>query len=325
MVKFIKYLLFLLVAVATCQYSLPQTSGAGAKKDAEPIWLSDCEKKLEEYRKSMEVEPVSQFPPFFGKKIREMGYSLPLPFGVGVSSMIMRQTNKISDFNLVIQGEQVPYDLKFYNAVSTDMNLSFRPDIWIFPFLNVYGVAGLTSGSISPSIIVPGISVDHPLLGEIDIVKPIEINSTIEYKGTTYGIGSTAAGGFRSFFFTLDYNYTLSDMDVIPQTVKVHTLTPRVGILLDAFKTIGTGTLWIGAMYVDVNQQISDQVNLRAIDPELADILGDELGYEMQLGVADPWNFLLGGAWAFHPRMTLVIEAGIGDRSQFLASVDYRF
>jgi hypothetical protein len=302
-----------------------QNSGAGAKKNAEPLWLSDCEKKVDELRKDLEAEPISQFPPFMGKKIREMGYSLPLPFGVGVSFMVMRQTNEINNFQLIVDGEELPYDVKFYNAISTDLNVSFRPDIWILPFLNVYGVAGYTSGSIKPSVIIPGIQADLPNIGEVDIVKPIEINDKINYNGTTVGIGATLAGGFKSYFFTLDYNYTWTKLDVITQTVHAQTITPRIGVVLEGFKMNSTGSVWIGAMYIDVAQQIEGSIDLRELDADIADILGDEIGYKMELGVAKPLNFLIGGAWAFSPRMTLVLEAGIGDRSQFLASIDYRF
>jgi len=313
-----------IIILLVCSFlSKGQNSGAGAKKDAQPIWMADCADKMEELRKSREVQPISQFPPFFGKKIREMGYSIPLPFGVGASFMAMRQTNKISDFKLIIEGEELPYDIRFYDAVSSDINVSFRPDIWLFPFLNVYGVAGFTSGSIQPSVIIPGIQADLPIIGEVDIVKPIDLNDEIKYKGSTIGVGATAAGGYKSYFFTLDYNYTWTNLDVVPTTVEVQTITPRIGIMLEGFKTTGTGTFWLGAMYIDVNQLITDKFTIT--DPELQEIFGDEITYEMQLSVADPWNFLIGGAWTFHPRMTLVLEAGVGDRSQLLTSVDYRF
>ena len=320
-----RYILLLILLVASL-ITYAQNSGAGAKKEQAPIWLSDCENKLDELRKSNEIEPITQALPIFGKQAREQGYTLPLPFGVGTSFMVMRQTNKISDFRLVVDGTEVPYDVKFYNAVSTDFNATFRPDIWIFPFMNVYGVLGYTSGSIKPNVLIPGLSATLPNLGDVEIIEAFELNDLIEYKGSTMGLGTTLAGGFKSYFFTLDYNYTWSNMDVIPTTVKVQTITPRVGILLEGFKTLGTGTLWIGARYVDINQEVTDQiVNLRETDPELADILGDELGYAMTMGVEDPLNFIIGGAWSPSQRTTLVFEAGVGDRSQLLISVDYRF
>ena len=305
--------------------TIAQSSGAGAKKNASPIWLADCEKKLLDLRKSKELDPISDFLPFFGKKVREMGYSLPLPFGVGTSFMAMRQTNKISDFNLIIQDQEIPFDLKFYNAVSTDLNYTFRPDVWIFPFLNVYGVFGYSSGRIKPTVLIPGITANLPIIGDVNIIKPIELNDEIKYKGSTVGLGSMVAGGFKSYFFVLDYNYTWSNMDVMPQTIEVQTITGRIGVMLEGFKTIGKGTFWLGAMYIDINQYVTDMFDLRSQNPDIADVLGDEIGYSMKLGVAEPLNLLIGGSWSFHPRMTFVLEAGIGDRSQFLLSVDYRF
>jgi len=286
-----KKLIVLILVIMAGSLIHAQNSGAGAKKNAEPIWLSDRENKLDTFRKSREVKPIVDFPPFFGKKVREMGYSLPLPFGVGASFMVMRQTNKISNFRLVFDGEEVPYDIQFYDAVSTDMNVTFRPDMWLFPFLNIYGLAGYTSGSIKPSVLIPGIQADLPGIGEVDILQPFILNDKIEYKSSTIGVGATAAGGFKSYFFTVDYNYTWSNLDVIPTTVEVQTITPRVGILLEGFKTIGTGTFWLGAMYIDVNQEVSDQFNLRESDPELADILGDQIGYVMDLTVPNPGIF----------------------------------
>ena len=90
-----------------------QVSGAGAKKDMQPMWLSDCEKKLEDFRQSVKAKPLIDFLPLWGKKLREMGYDLPLPVGGGVSFMAMRQTNKISDFKLMVEGEEIPLDIRF--------------------------------------------------------------------------------------------------------------------------------------------------------------------------------------------------------------------
>ena len=305
--------------------ALAQGSGGGAKKDYQPLWLSDCEKRLEELRKENELEPIQNFLPVWGKTLREQGYALPLPMGVGTSFIAMQQTNTISDFKLLVDNTLLPYDIRVYNAQSVDFNFTFRPDIWVFPFLNVYGILGYTKGSIQPNIIVPGISADLPILGPVDIIKPFEVNDKIEYSGTTVGAGATAAGGFGSLFFIVDYNYTLSDMDALPQVVAAQTLSSRIGLSLEAFKTLGKGALWIGAMYLDINETISEKINLAEKDPELAAILGDEIGYEMTMGVKEPLNFLLGGSWLISPRMNLMVEAGIGDRSQIMVGFDFRF
>ena len=198
---FILILLFNVISI----FSYAQVSGGGAKKDFQPIWLSDCKDKLEEYRKENQVKPLQEVLPFWGKKLREDGYQLPLPMGVGINTIVMRQTNKLSEFNLLIDKESIPYDLQVYNVQSTDVNVTFRPDLWIFPFLNIYGVIGYTSGSIKPAVLIPGISYEDPILGDVDISESFVISETIEYEGQTLGFGSTLAGGYKSMFFTLDY------------------------------------------------------------------------------------------------------------------------
>ena len=318
---FILLFLFNLISL----FSYAQVSGGGAKKNYSPIWLSDCKDKLEEYRKENQVKPLQDIFPFWGKKLREEGYQLPLPMGVGINTIIMRQTNKLSEFNLLIDKETIPYDLQVYNIQSTDMNVTFRPDLWLFPFLNIYGVIGYTSGSIKPAVLIPGISYEDPIIGDIDISESFIISETIEYKGQTFGFGTTLAGGYKSMFFTLDYNYTVSKMDVLKDEITAHTLTPRIGVTMDAYNTIGKGVIYVGAMYLHVDQSVSDKINLRETAPDIADIVGDEIGYSMTLGVKEPINFIIGGAWQINQHINLMLEAGLGDRSQFMLGFDYRF
>ncbi len=72
-------------------------------------------------------------------------------------------------------------------------------------------------------------------------------------------------------------------------------------------------------------QNVTDTVNLRKQNPDIADILGDEIGYSMELGAAEPWILLMGGSWMVNKRMNLKVEAVVGDRSRFLAGLDFRF
>jgi hypothetical protein len=78
-------------------------------------------------------------------------------------------------------------------------------------------------------------------------------------------------------------------------------------------------------MYLQINQKVSEIINMAETDPEIAAILGDEIGYEMELGVKEPLNYLVGGSWQMNPRMNLMIEAGVGDRSQIMVGFDFRF
>ena len=287
----------------------------GAQKDRDPLWLSECEKRIEEETKKPPVDPLVPGLPFWGRKLREQGYALPLPFGVGLNFIIMRQTVTVDNLTLTVDGENIPTDVRFYNTVSTDANITFRPDIWILPFLNVYGVFGYTVGEVNLDILVPGISA-----GPIPITDPFVLSDKLDYTGTTLGVGTTLAGGYKFFFATVDYNYTVTKLNVIDSEMIAHTISPRIGVILDSYKGIGEGQLWVGAMYINFKQTLTGTVDLSSVDPGL-----DDLGYSIDFGLLEPWNFLFGGAWVISPRMNLMFEVGVGYRSQFLTGFDFRF
>jgi hypothetical protein len=70
---------------------------------------------------------------------------------------------------------------------SWQQNASARLDVWLLPFLNVYGLVGYTRGRTRGSLFVT-----LPALG-INEVLPL----LAEFNGPTYGGGATVAGGYR--------------------------------------------------------------------------------------------------------------------------------
>ena len=61
-------------------------------------------------------------------------------------------------------------------------------------------------------------------------------------------------------------NYTYTDIDVVDGDIKTLTISPRLGVLIDPSVITGTFALWIGAMYMDYKQTVTDTINLRAIN-----------------------------------------------------------
>ena len=69
-----------------------QTSGAkGSVKDLDPIG---------EEKPDGEIKPITEFLPFFGKRVRDMGFDLPLPFGLNLIYTNMRQYAAVSDIRI---------------------------------------------------------------------------------------------------------------------------------------------------------------------------------------------------------------------------------
>ena len=79
--------------------------------------------------------------PIWGKKAAAMGFNLPYSAGIGINYLWQKS-------DLVINNLQIGFNngplynmdeiIRFNNATSTASGFNIRPDIWLFPFLNVY-------------------------------------------------------------------------------------------------------------------------------------------------------------------------------------------
>lgn len=99
--------------------------------------------------------------PIWGEEARARGYAIPLPFGINLSYMNMRQNidvDSISFSGLALGNHPIPVDMFNIDAGHTreqSKTENLRLDMWVFPFLNIYGLVGHTRGSS-----VSNVSVD---------------------------------------------------------------------------------------------------------------------------------------------------------------------
>ncbi len=257
-------------------------------------------------------QPLIDWLPIWGKAAKEKGFDLPLPLGVGLTYTYIHQNMVVSDVKI----EGHPINLNIRDAETATSTGVLRLDTWIFPFLNVYGLVGETSGVTKPAIVLSD--------GEV-------LKSEVEYSRFSYGAGMTLAGGWKAFFLTLDANYTTGDI-VSTQKGKVGddpiqslTFTPRLGMLMSSGK-FGTGSLWIGGMCLVATSEIRDSIDLRN-RPRLANLIGqDALEFSVRVKPEDQWNLLIGGNWEINKRWSLTAEVGgIMDRFHAIGAVMYRF
>src|SRR6187455_2206939 len=90
--------------------------------------------------------------PILGKKTTKAGFDIPYAVGLGINYFWQRSDIIIS--NLEVGFNNKPkYNLdeiiKFDDAVSETNGINFRPDIYLFPFLNIYGIFGKSKSSTS--------------------------------------------------------------------------------------------------------------------------------------------------------------------------------
>ena len=120
------------------------------------------------------VEPITRKLPFWGQKIREMGFELPLPFGVGANFIYMEQGIDIRNLKVDIGGRNIDVGgVSFSNASARDTAATARLDLWLLPFANVYGIFGYIDGESELDVNLPSLIVDLPIIGPTPITDRV--------------------------------------------------------------------------------------------------------------------------------------------------------
>ena len=130
-------LMFLLAILSSVVFAQVFTNKEVGKKNAD---LIDSLKKSE-YPYSL---------PILGAKATKAGYNLP--YSAGLSINYFWQVSDLIIDNLNVGFNNGPmYNLdeivRFNKARTTASALTVRPDIWLFPFLNIYGIFGKAKAS----------------------------------------------------------------------------------------------------------------------------------------------------------------------------------
>jgi hypothetical protein len=258
--------------------------------------------------------------PIWGVEAEARGYEIPLPFGIGATAFSAKQPVNIHDLQLALKGN-APVSVKNFLQIdtvdTTQQNFSAKFDVLVFPFLDVYAIAGYTKGSTKGVIQVPG----DPILG---IIEPRQLQLDAAFNGPTYGAGVTLQGGAKisdyrnlTAIVVADLNRTKTKLSfeneaLIAETKPQATVfSARLGLhgTVDAV----TGAIWTGGMHQKIQQTVSGS------------IANTDLQFIVDQSPTKPWNMLLGGLIEFGKKGYVLIEGGLGDRKSILAAGVYRF
>ncbi len=259
--------------------------------------------------------------PIWGAEAEARGYQIPLPFGIGVTAYSARQPVNIQDLQLGFNGKD-PVSVKNFlqiNRVDTSQqNISAKFDVLVFPFLDVYGLLGYTTGTTAGLIQIP----EDPILG---LIEPRVLQLNASFYGPTYGAGFTLQGGAKvsewrdlTAIVVVDWNRTQTDLSFKNETLIANTkpiatvFSARVGL----HGTVGPSNgaaIWIGAMHQNIQQVVAGSV------------ANTDLQFVVLQSPVQPWNTLLGGLFEFGKDGYVLLEGGLGERMSILAAAVYRF
>ncbi len=234
--------------------------------------------------------------PPFAASLAE-GRKLPLPYGIGITLYDQLQDYRLDSLRLGIPGfDNVPLDRLAIDNRITDYNV--QADVWLFPFLNVFGLVGTIDGSTE---------VDF---GAVPLPFPLG-KLAISYDGTVYGGGATLAAGGDRWFTSLTGVATKSDLSGdFDSSANSLVVMPRLGVHNDH------GAIWVGAMYLDTEEKHSGTIALPFLGP---------VPFSVDLKQKDSWNALVGLHTTIAEHWTIEVEGGFGARSSASVTAGWRF
>lgn len=222
-------------------------------------------------------EQWSSFLPLMPEMVADQGRELPLPFGVsGIYKHIERDI-EISGLRVGPAGSKPQTAIPFVDVgSSSELNIAMeRFDVWILPFLNLYGLAG---------------NVDNHTVTRGTVIVPGPTVQTFNFKGSndlnTFigGLGLTLAGGYKDFFMMADVNWSQADLG-FDDEFRAVTASARAGWN----SKIGDVPVrfWGGVTYWDTGNTAKGTVEVpgRGL-----------IQFEADQGPANPWNTSVGVA-----------------------------
>ncbi len=312
--------------------------------------------KHEIYTDSIKSVDYNYIFPILGQATYKKGFDIPYPMGIMANYIWMDQGIEITNMQLGIttDNKDVPLTpiefIDFGENRNTSYAFNVRPDIWVFPFLNVYGLFGYGQSKT-----------------EVNLVAPVELKSVVEQGITTTGLGVMSAFGIGPVWLSVDANWTWNKPELLDKPVRVSVVGIRMGhTFVFKHKPDRNIALWVGGMRVNMSSdtkgaiamkdalpqetwdradEIVDQYNTWYDDlgpvmkekvdnsafPEIIDRLdnadGDAvISYGMDKQVTQMWNGVIGLQYQINKHWQFRTEGGIiGDRKSFLVSVNYRF
>jgi hypothetical protein len=261
--------------------------------DGQVYTNKEAGKKNEALADSLKKSEWPYWLPIMGKQVTAKGFNLP--YSAGVSVQYFWQESDIIIDNLQVSfnnGEMYDLDevVRFDKAVATAQAVTLRPDFWLFPFLNVYGIFGI--GSASTDV---GFGVWVPDTNNVP-TEILSAGSLVEFNAPTAGFGITPSFGVAGLFIVLDMNFTWTDVPQLKSPAKTFVFGPRVGKSFKLKKEDMNISAWVGGFRVNLNSGTEGSINLADVLP--TEDLGTKIdqGYQklddMQQNANDWWESL---------------------------------
>jgi hypothetical protein len=234
--------------------------------------------KHQQYIDSLKKTEYPYALPIWGKKVAKMGFDLPYSAGLGINYIYQKSDIIIEDLMVGFNnGPMYNIDeiVRMNDAVATASGLNLRPDIWLLPFLNIYGLFSIanTSTAIDAGVYIPDTA---------NVWKEIASFSTVaEFKPVGVGFGMTPTIGVAGGFLALDMNVTWQSISALDKPVFTFVFGPRMGKSFK-FKNHPQSSIaiWAGGFRLHLKSETSGSLPLNEVFPV------DEMQAKVDQGMA---------------------------------------
>jgi hypothetical protein len=219
-------------------------------------------KKNEALIDSLEVKAYPYALPIWGEKVAQKGYNLPYSAGVSVNYFWSKSDITINNLNVGFNNgpmHNLDEVVRFNGAVAEASAVTVRPDIWLLPFLNIYGIFGKAKASTS---IDAGIWIPD---ADNNWTQVTSFNTKANFEATTMGLGITPTIGIAGGWLALDMNMAWTDIDELDKPAFSYIFGPRLGKTFKFNKPESNIAIWVGAFRVHLKSGTSGSLNLEDV------------------------------------------------------------
>jgi hypothetical protein len=242
---------------------------------------------------SIKTKPYPYILPIWGAKVAAKGFDLPYSAGFNLN-YVWQQSDLVIE-NLSVGFNNGPmYSIeeiiRFNSAISTTSLMTFRPDFWVFPFLNVYGLftKGNSSTAINAGLWLPDTA---NVWSEVT-----SFSSKADFGMTGMGFGMTPTLGVAGGFLAVDMNVIWTSVDALDKPVFSFVFGPRLGKTFRFKKPERNLAVWAGGFRVQISSETKGSLMLSEVLP-VDDLQtkvdgGLDKVTDAQTNVDDWWNGL---------------------------------
>lgn len=304
---------------------------------------------------SLAVKEYNQVLPIWGKKALEKGFDLPEPIGISTNYMHLNQGLLLENILVGFDGVNNSIDpvnldefLEFEELSTVGSIVLVKPDVWLLPFMNVYGILGYVD-----------------LNTKVVLAQPIDLATDVRTSGYNYGFGTTVAGGIKDWWIAGNFTWSWTKLTNLDQPNYAVIASYRAGKAHD-LGTNGKLTYWFGALHQRWGKTVSGAFQMSDIlgdlpDATIPDKVRESDNYQnltpQQRLVVDPmldaieeagmgvrdnyddmkltysvdkapehaWNMIVGANLALTRHWYLQTEVGFIKKTTVMAGVNYRF